>query len=1044
MAHIPESEIERLKLQVSVVRLVEAAGVQLKTHGKNLVGRCPFHDDKTPSLVVSPKSNLWHCMGACQAGGSAIDWTMRWEGVSFRRAAEMLREQIGAAPDVATAAPKPTADPSLAADVDDRAMLRRVIGFYHATLKQSPEALAYLAKRGLTHPEVVDHFQLGFANRTLGYRLANKRTVAREQIKAQLERIGIYRKSGHEHLNGSLVVPVINLAGEITEAYGRKVTTKLRAGTPLHVYLPGPHRGVFNEQGLVGQEEIILCEALIDALTFWCAGFRNVTASYGIEGFTDDHLAAFKRHGNKRVLIAYDADAAGNAAAEKIAKRLMAEGLECFRCVFPKGMDANEYALSVTPAGKALGLAIRRAEWLGKGAAPAREPTLLHEPPSAPAPEAPQPAAELPVLVANPEVQPTPAAAPVSAAPADTPVPLPQPPAPIAPLPPPVQRVPVAAPELPVKIAANGELSLALGDRLYRVRGIEKNLSYDQLKVLVRIACGTFEHIDTLECYQAKARAAWVKAASIELGVSEDILRADFGKLLQAIEQRQDQIIRRELKPAQDATTAAAEIDPALREDALALLRDPRLLDRIVADIEACGVVGEAANALVSYLACVSRKLDKPLAVLVQSTSAAGKSTLMDAVLALMPESERVHYSAMTGQSLFYLGEGDLQHKILAIAEEEGVRQAAYALKLLQSQGELTIASTGKDPTTGKLVTEEYRVRGPVMLFLTTTAIDVDDELQNRCMVLAIDESREQTRLIHQRQRAARTLAGVMAIKTADAVRARHQIAQQLLRPLVVVNPFAEQLTFRDESTRLRRDHQKYLTLIEAIALLHQYQRPLLRTPSNGSGGGIEYIEVTPADIALANSLASQVLGRSLDELPPQTRRLLSLIHGHVIERAKAQAIEPSLVRFTRRELRESIGWGYTQLTVHLMRLEQLEYLLLHHGRAGQRVLYELVYQGEAIDGARFLPGLLDPGALAYDTHLSGVTLNLSASAPNLSGRYRPAVGPVLGVCRVEPMMLQPNAGAACSESVGDLFEDAVPRRINGESPYAHADGSSL
>src|SRR6185312_6753172 len=100
----------------------------------------------------------------------------------------------------------------------------------------------------------------------------------------------------------------------------------------------------------------------------------------------------------------------------------------------------------------------------------------------------------------------------------------------------------------------------------------------------------------------------------------------------------------------------------------------------------------------IAYLACLSSKQEKPLAVVVQSTSAAGKSTLMEAVLALMPQEERVHYSAMTGQSLFYMGEIGLKHKILAIAEEQGVQEAAYALKLLQSQGELTIASTGKDP----------------------------------------------------------------------------------------------------------------------------------------------------------------------------------------------------------------------------------------------------------------------------------------------------------------------------------------------------------
>ena len=105
----------------------------------------------------------------------------------------------------------------------------------------------------------------------------------------------------------------------------------------------------------------------------------------------------------------------------------------------------------------------------------------------------------------------------------------------------------------------------------------------------------------------------------------------------------------------------------------------------------------------------------------------AGKSTLMEAVLAMFPEEERVKYSAMTGQSLYYLGETDLKHKVLAIVEEEGAEKASYALKLLQSEGELRIASTGKDPHTGRMVTQEYRVEGPVMIFLTTTAIQLDE-----------------------------------------------------------------------------------------------------------------------------------------------------------------------------------------------------------------------------------------------------------------------------------------------------------------------------
>ena len=181
---------------------------------------------------------------------------------------------------------------------------------------------------------------------------------------------------------------------------------------------------------------------------------------------------------------------------------------------------------------------------------------------------------------------------------------------------------------------------------------------------------------------------------------------------------------------------------------------------RLLADFARSGIVGEETNKLVGYLAATSRKLDEPLAVIIQSSSAAGKSSLMEAVLSLMPSEERVQYSAMTGQSLFYMGETDLAHKILAIVEEEGAERASYALKLLQSEGELTIASTGKDPATGRLVTQEYRVVGPVMIFLTTTALEVDEELLNRCIVLTVDEGREQTRAIHERQRKARTLVG--------------------------------------------------------------------------------------------------------------------------------------------------------------------------------------------------------------------------------------------------------------------------------------------
>jgi len=146
-----------------------------------------------------------------------------------------------------------------------------------------------------------------------------------------------------------------------------------------------------------------------------------------------------------------------------------------------------------------------------------------------------------------------------------------------------------------------------------------------------------------------------------------------------ALEEMQEEQIRKATEPE----TIKIEIDYEDQQAALELLKSPNLLERILTDFNACGVIGEDTNKLVGYLGATSRKFTKPLGIIVQSTSAAGKTTLMESILAFMPDEERVKYSAMTGQALFYLGKTNIKHKILAIAEEEGAERATYALKLL-------------------------------------------------------------------------------------------------------------------------------------------------------------------------------------------------------------------------------------------------------------------------------------------------------------------------------------------------------------------------
>ncbi|MBE8588375.1 CHC2 zinc finger domain-containing protein [Xenorhabdus griffiniae] len=903
MARIPEAELQHLKSAVSLVAIIEQQGRQLFKRGKDMTVLCPFHEEKTPSMVITPSKNLYHCFG-CDAGGSVLDWVMKTENLSLRHAVERLRAVLGVNPSV-----EPLVQPAeLVSDTfGQQGLLSRVIGSYHHTLLNAPEAQAYLSKRRLHHPELISQFKLGFANRTLGYRLPEKKIKAGAEIRARLQAVGVMRESGHEHFSGSLVVPVIGLDGQIQEIYGRKITDRLRTGTPLHLYLPGAHKGVWNAAALGASKTLILCESLIDAMSFWVAGQRHVTAAYGVHGVTADHWQVFEQHGIKQVLIAFDNDTAGNDAAVKLAAALVAKGITPLRVVFPPGMDANSYLCQVAEPETAFALLLESAV----------------------------PMQEAADMVALERQTPEPDTASESASPLVA------------------EPVPSVTPNVVCESGDHGELLISAGTLQWCLRGmsaVKAGAAVMKLNAQVLDTQSGVLFADGVDLMSGRSRNSYSRLAAAELGLTEGDIRRTLGQVLLAVEQWQQQ-------GGAASVVNVPTMSDTEQEAALALLQDPYLTARITADLAACGVVGESTNLLAGFLAAVSRKLPKPLAVLIQSSSAAGKSSLMEAVLNLMPEEERIQYSAMTGQSLFYLGETNLQHKILAIAEEEGVRQAAYALKLLQSDGELTMASTGKDEATGNLVTKSYTVKGPVMLMLTTTAIDVDEELLNRCLVLTVNESREQTEAIHAVQRQKQTLEGLLAENERDYLTALHQNAQRLLKPLNVVNPYASQLTFLSDKTRTRRDHMKYLTLIQSVALLHQYQREIKTTEHRGKT--LEYIEVTKDDIKLANQLAHEILGRTLDEMPPQTRKLLLLIQQMARAMAAEQQCALNTIRFTRRDIRAYTNWSDSQLKLHCQRLSDMEYLLIHGGSRGHLLQYELLWDGDG-DSAH-LSGLIVP-----------------------------------------------------------------------------------
>ena len=473
--------------------------------------------------------------------------------------------------------------------------------------------------------------------------------------------------------------------------------------------------------------------------------------------------------------------------------------------------------------------------------------------------------------------------------------------------------------------------------RQYQVKGFQRGDT--QLKATIKVSedvssAKPFE-LTTIDLYSSRSRHWFARLCADLFQEPEALMKEDLAKLLHLVEEWRPE------KKEQQQT----EISKGDKELALSFLESDDIFGELLTDFDTLGVTGEEINKLVGYLAATSRKLADPLSALIQSRSAAGKSTLQDAILSLIPDEDSIKYTRVTDQALFYKEEDSLVNKILAIEEAEGMGGAAYSIRNIQSAKKITVAATGKDAN-GRMKTEEYTVKGPVCVMITTTATEIDQETASRFLFLTIDESAAMTGAIHQRQREAETLAGLIREKKQETVTRKHYAIQRMLNPLAVVNPYAEYLSYPSHSLRARRDHKKYLGLIRAVAFLHQYQRAIKTVEVDGKP--VEYIEVTLDDIETANRLANVVLGQSMAELAEPSRTLLSMIYAMVKEQTEKDNRPIDEIFFTRRMIREYTGWTDWQVRSHMKQLIELEYINARLGSWGKEYSYALHYQGQA------------------------------------------------------------------------------------------------
>jgi len=484
----------------------------------------------------------------------------------------------------------------------------------------------------------------------------------------------------------------------------------------------------------------------------------------------------------------------------------------------------------------------------------------------------------------------------------------------------------------------------------YRITGLNP-YNLDRLRVTLKgykaDAPETFQ-IDTFDLYYSRARESFAENCTKYLKVQHAAVMSELGGLISALEAE-----RISMKESGGASKKV-ELTAADKKEALEVLKSKELLKRINDDFDAIGYIGEKINKLLCYIATVSRLQSDPLALLVLSRSGAGKTGLQEAVCKFVPHESVIQYTRITGQALFYRDENALKHKVLAVEEDEGMQPAMYSVKTLISSQKLSVSATRTDAKTGKFSTEEYTVHGPVVVMVSTTNPNgLDDETKQRFLILTIDETPEQTKNILQAQITKNSHRWYTMSFDEDEVCKLHHNMQRLIKPLTVTFPDDLRFSWPFSRLQMRREQKKFISLVKAITLLHQYQRKT-GTLRRADGSQLDYVQATQRDVDLALELGRHVFSRNVDDVSPTGRRLLGEIIKLVTEKhthMKGQDCNRELflfeVPFTRKELREETGWSETQVRQNVEPLVELGYLGKLSGRQGSACRYVLLDDGK-------------------------------------------------------------------------------------------------
>ena len=650
-----------------------------------------------------------------------------------------------------------------------------------------------------------------------------------------------------------VIFPLRNGEHKIVSLYGRSITND---SDQRHFYLGG-REGLYPGYPKAATIRLILVESIIDAASLLqqpsIKGGYEILALYGTNGLTDEHSRAILSLKHlEEIICMLNGDEAGKAATQKhySSLRNLLPGIKITAVAIPEGEDVNSLLQTHDDPRILADLVEQRTEF--SFSIDPKNP----EPPEATAPPILQPR-DTKLITTNPELL----------------------------------------------VYDNCEL-------LITVLGGIKITGLDRMRVTLKVehkARRALPVRHNLDLYNHPHSEQLVNKIAESFDISTQATMQTIAALTSALESyRAQRIEHLQAKPA-----ARPEMTPAETSAALNELKTPHLLKKINQRIAESGIIGEHINRLIAFIVFTSRKLSNPLHIMFLGSSGSGKTYLQEKVSELMPDEDKIEITQITENAFYYFKKDELKNKLLLIEDLDGAESSMYPLRELQSKRRISKTVTLKD-SKGNLKTITLTVEGPVSVSACTTREKIYEDNANRCLLLYIDGSKDQDRRIMDYQ--ARTSAGAVNREQEQATRNLLQNMQRVLKPITVINPYASHIRLPEQVFKPRRTMTLLLSFIEAITMLHQYQREVKRDGQNQP-----YIETTPEDIEAAFALLKDALFAKSDELTKATRGFLELLKTILQEQQKAS--------FTAREIREQLRINPNNLKRYLVELERYGYI---------------------------------------------------------------------------------------------------------------------